>query len=79
MCGFIGRKESALRMGYAADAMSNGSKLDTTTVEKTAGEPSEPAIVATGGEHAVRGSPITGLVARTAVVAMLVVARSDGE
>ena len=79
MCGIIGRKVSALRMGCVADATSNVSKLNTTTEEKTAGEPKSPAIIATGGGHAVGESPIAGLVARTAVVVMLVAAKSDGE
>ena len=75
----LGRKVSALRMGYAADAMPNVSKLNTTTEEKTAGEPKTPVIVVTSGRRAVGESPIAGLVARTAVVVMLVAAESNRE
>ena len=63
-------------MGYVADAMSNVSKLNTTTEEETGGEPRKPVIVVTSGRRAVGKSPIAGLVARTAVVAMLAVAKS---
>ncbi len=54
-------------------------QIEQTTEEKTAGEPKTPAIVVTSGRRAVEESPIAGLVARTAAVVMLVVAKSDGE
>ncbi len=62
-------------MGYVADAMLYVSKLNTTTEEKTGGEPRKPAIVVTSA--AVGGLPKNGLVAHTAVLAMLVVPKND--
>ncbi len=66
-------------MAYVNGAGPNVSKWNTTIEEETGGEPRIPAIVVTSGRRAVGESPIAGLVARTAVVVMLVAAESDRE
>lgn len=64
-------------MGYVNGAGPNVNEWNTTTEGETGGEPRIPAIVVTSGRRAVGVSPITCLVAQTAVVAKLVVPEND--